>query len=133
MTIAGRVLLSKVGLDGHDVGIRLIGKRLTEVGFEVVYLGKRKRPVDIAVAALQEDADVVGISSLSGGAGALAVQTVAALRNLDVDIPVVVGGIAEQHEVDLMRKHGVARFFGPNCSIEEVIGAFQDVFAAGDG
>jgi methylmalonyl-CoA mutase C-terminal domain/subunit len=118
------VLLAKVGLDGHDVGIRLIARRLTDLGYEVIYLGKRNRPVDVASAALQEDADAVGISSLSGGAGALAVQTVEALRKLGMDVPVLMGGIAEPEELSAMREGGVAEFFGPSAAIEQVIEAF---------
>lgn len=121
---AGRVLLAKVGLDGHDVGIRLIAKRLTDLGYEVVYLGKRNRPIDVARAALQEDAAAVGISSLSGGAGALAVQTVEALRKLGMDVPVLMGGIAEQEELSAMRDGGVSEFFGPSTTIEQVVDAF---------
>jgi methylmalonyl-CoA mutase C-terminal domain/subunit len=118
------VLLAKVGLDGHDVGIRLIAKRLTDLGYEVVYLGKRNRPIDVARAALQEDAAAVGISSLSGGAGALAVQTVEALRKLGMDVPVLMGGIAEQEELSAMRDGGVSEFFGPSTTIEQVVDAF---------
>jgi methylmalonyl-CoA mutase C-terminal domain/subunit len=120
-----RVLLSKVGLDGHDVGILLLAKRLRSEGFEVIYLGKRNRPNDIARAAAEEDVQAVGVSSLSGGAAELAIATAQALHRESVDVPLFAAGIAEDEEIDRMLRQGVAQFFGPACSLEDVVQAFH--------
>jgi len=132
MTDPPRVVLAKVGLDGHDVGILLLAKRLSNAGFEVVFLGKRNRPADVARAAVDEDAQIVGVSALSGGAGALATKTVSALRALGSSVPVIFGGIAEASEVDAMVAAGVARCFGPDATIEQVARAFEELASLED-
>lgn len=124
MTLGARVLLAKIGLDGHDVGILLLAKRLQQAGFEVVYLGKRNRPVDVARAAADEDVAVVGISALSGGVGALAAKVIEALDGSGDRIPVIVGGIAEPDEVAEMLRSGVTAFFGPESSMDDVVRTF---------
>jgi methylmalonyl-CoA mutase C-terminal domain/subunit len=125
-----RVVLAKVGLDGHDVGILLLAKRLMESGFEVVYLGKRNRPVDVASAVLQEDAIAAGISSLSGGAALLACKTIEAFKAAGIeDVPLVVGGIAERDEVQAMLDAGVERFCGPHVPLDEVVDTFVAIAA----
>jgi methylmalonyl-CoA mutase cobalamin-binding domain/chain len=121
------VVLAKIGLDGHDVGILLLAKRLQDAGFEIVYLGKRNRPVDVARAVIDEDARVVGISALSGGIGALAAGLIDALDREGVSVPVIAGGIAETEEVTEMTSRGVTAFFGPESSIDEVVAAFEAV------
>jgi methylmalonyl-CoA mutase C-terminal domain/subunit len=117
--------LAKVGLDGHDVGILVLAKRLQEAGFEVIYLGKRNRPQDVAYAAVQEDVGIVGVSSLSGAAGALASAVVRSLREFGSDTPVIAGGIAEPEEVAAMIGVGVRAFFGPEHSLDDVVAEFE--------
>ena len=86
-----RVLVAKVGLDGHDRGIKVVARLLRDAGMEVVYTGLFQTPEMVAVAAIQEDVDVVGLSMLSGAHLTLVPLVVAALRERGSDIPVVVG------------------------------------------
>ncbi|WP_370935121.1 cobalamin B12-binding domain-containing protein [Amycolatopsis sp. cg13] len=121
-----RVVLAKLGLDGHDVGVRLIGKHLANAGFEVIYLGKRVATTTIVQVAVQEDADAVGLSCLSGGLGHFASLTVEGLRREGSDVPVLAGGIDEPAEIDRMMAAGVHRHFGPGASMDEIVTAFHE-------
>jgi methylmalonyl-CoA mutase C-terminal domain/subunit len=121
-----RVILAKLGLDGHDVGVRLIGKHLMEAGFEVVYLGKRVSTSTIVRAAVQEDASAVGLSCLSGGLGHFATLTVEGLREQGADIPVLAGGIDEPAEIEKMMRAGVLVHFGPGTDIDDIVRAFEE-------
>src|SRR5205823_2039637 len=92
-----RVLIAKPGLDGHDRGAKVVARALRDAGFEVIYMGLRRRPQEIAAAALQEDVDVIGLSVLSGAHVPLTRKVLAALEDEGADIPVVLGGtIPEQ-------------------------------------
>ncbi|MBO0872080.1 MAG: cobalamin-dependent protein [Pseudonocardia sp.] len=127
MTRRGRVVLSKVGLDGHDVGIRLVAKKLTEAGVEVVYLGKRNLPDVIAATAVAEDVDVIGISSLSGGLAEFCVELLDLLREQDADIPVITGGILEETDRARVLAAGARHHFGPGASVSDVVASFTDL------
>ncbi len=113
MTRGPRVVLGKVGLDGHDVGVLLVARRLTDAGFEVVYLGKRNRAADLVTAAIDEDAAAIGVSCLSGGLGYFATRVVELLEERRADIPVLAGGIDEPEEIRRMLEAGVAHHLGP--------------------
>jgi methylmalonyl-CoA mutase, C-terminal domain len=126
-----RVILAKLGLDGHDVGIRLVGKNLVSAGYEVVYLGKRVATSTIVQAAVQEDADAVGLSCLSGGLGHFATLTVRGLREAGADIPVLAGGIDEPAEIERMLRAGVRVHFGPGTEIADIVQHFDEVTASG--
>jgi methylmalonyl-CoA mutase, C-terminal domain len=116
-----RVLVAKVGLDGHDRGIKVVARILRDAGVEVVYTGLFQTPEMVAVAAIQEDVDVVGLSMLSGAHLTLAPLVVAALRERGSDIPVVVGGIVPGNDVEDLTAAGVAAIFGPGASAEEIV------------
>jgi len=116
-----RVLVAKVGLDGHDRGIKVVARILRDAGMEVVYTGLFQTPETIATAAIQEDVDVVGLSMLSGAHLTLAPLVVGALRERGSDIPVVVGGIVPSNDVEELRSSGVAAVFGPGSSGEQII------------
>ena len=116
-----RVLVAKVGLDGHDRGIKVVARLLRDAGMEVVYTGLFQTPETVANAAIQEDVDVVGLSMLSGAHLTLAPLVVAALRSKGSDIPVVVGGIVPNNDLDDLRNAGVAAVFGPGASAEEMV------------
>ena len=116
-----RVLVAKVGLDGHDRGIKVVARILRDAGMEVVYTGLFQTPETVASAAIQEDVDVVGLSMLSGAHLTLAPLVVEALRERGSDIPVVVGGIVPNNDVDDLRAAGVAAVFGPGASGEHII------------
>ena len=132
MSAPKRIVLAKLGLDGHDVAINLIAKSLMEGGFEVVYLGKRVPTESIVQTAIAEDVDAVGVSCLSGGLGHFAARTVELLRENDVDVPVLAGGIDEPAEIDRMLEVGVARYVGPGASMAEIVQAFRDVVNGAD-
>jgi methylmalonyl-CoA mutase, C-terminal domain len=125
-----RVVLAKLGLDGHDVGVRLVAKHLVEAGFEVIYLGKRVPTTSIVQAAVQEDAAAVGLSCLSGGLGHFASLTVEGLRQEGADIPVLAGGIDEPAEIERMMKAGVRVHFGPGTSLDDIVSAFKEATTA---
>ena len=120
-----RVLVAKVGLDGHDRGIKVVARLLRDAGMEVVYTGLFQTPETVAVAAIQEDVDVVGLSMLSGAHLTLAPLVVEALRERGSDIPVIVGGIVPANDVDELRAHGVADVFGPGASAQEIVAAIS--------
>lgn len=123
-----RVVLAKVGLDGHDVGVNLIAKSLVAAGIEVIYLGKRVTTDQIVAAALAEDAGAIGVSCLSGGLGYFATSLLVKLRESDAeDIRVIAGGIDEPGEIREMLSAGVYRYFGPGTPMGEIVGAFADV------
>ncbi len=116
-----RVLVAKVGLDGHDRGIKVVARILRDAGMEVVYTGLFQTPETVATAAIQEDVNVVGLSMLSGAHLTLAPLVVDALRERGSDIPVVVGGIVPSNDVDDLRAAGVAAVFGPGTSGVEIV------------
>ena len=116
-----RVLVAKVGLDGHDRGIKVVARILRDAGMEVIYTGLFQTPETVALAAIQEDVDAVGLSMLSGAHLTLAPLVVQALRARGSDIPVVVGGIVPSNDLADMREAGVAAVFGPGASAEEIV------------
>ncbi len=116
-----RVLMAKVGLDGHDRGLRVVARILRDAGCEVVYAGLRQTPESIAATSAEEDVDVVGVSMHNGAHLTLAPLVVAALRGAGLDIPVVIGGIVPPEDVPVLRAEGVAAVLGPGASSEEVV------------
>ena len=116
-----RVLVAKVGLDGHDRGIKVVARILRDAGFEVVYTGLFQTPDTVAAAAVDEDVDVVGLSMLSVAHMALAPKVVAKLRERGVDIPVVVGGIIPAKDVEKLKAAGVSEVLTPGATPEDVV------------
>ena len=116
-----RVLMAKVGLDGHDRGLRVVARILRDAGYEVVYAGLRQSPETIAAMTAEEDVDVVGVSMHNGAHLTLAPAVVAALRAAGLDTPVVIGGIVPSADVELLLNGGVAAVLGPGASNEEVV------------
>jgi len=109
-----RVLVAKPGLDGHDRGAKVIARAFRDAGFEVIYTGLRQTPDQIAEAALQEDADVVALSILSGAHNTLLPRTVEALRarGLD-DVLVIGGGVIPSEDIPGLKAAGIAEIFTP--------------------
>jgi len=117
----GRILIAKVGLDGHDRGARLITRILMEAGFEVLYTGLRQTPEAVVHAAMQEDVDVIGISILSGSHMTLVPRVMELLRERGMeDVSVVVGGIIP--DVEELKALGVAAVLGPGADDAEIVG-----------
>src|SRR5262245_38401034 len=113
-----RVLVAKVGLDGHDRGVKVVARILRDAGMEVIYAGLRQTPATIAAIAQQEDVDVVGLSMHNAAHRSLAPKVVDALRAADLDIPVVVGGIVPDVDIPFLTEKGVAKVLGPGSSAE---------------
>ena len=120
-----RVLVGKVGFDGHDRGAQVVARILRDAGMEVIYVGLRQTPESIAAVALEEDVDVVGLSMHNGAHLTLAPLVVDALRDAGLDTAVVVGGIVPDPDVPLLRAAGVAEILGPGASNDEVVGAVE--------
>jgi methylmalonyl-CoA mutase, C-terminal domain len=118
---SGRVLVAKVGLDGHDRGVKVVARMLRDAGFEVIYLGLRQTPVTVATAAMQEDVDLVGLSMHSGGHLTLAPAVIKELRSRGLDTPVIVGGIVPERDIATLREAGVVAVLSPGASKDEVV------------
>jgi methylmalonyl-CoA mutase C-terminal domain/subunit len=127
-----RVLVAKVGLDGHDRGLRVVARILRDAGCEVVYAGLRQSPETIAAMTAQEDVDVVGISMHNGAHLTLAPAVVTALRAAGLETPVVIGGIVPPADVVVLLDAGVAAVLGPGASNEEVVAKVREVAADAD-
>jgi methylmalonyl-CoA mutase, C-terminal domain len=128
---ATRVVLAKLGLDGHDRGLKVVARILRDAGMEVVYLGLRQSPEGVASVVEQEDADVVGISMHNASHMTLAPLMVTALRDLGLATPVVIGGIIPDRDVVTLREAGVAAVLGPGAPAVEVVQTVRG--AAADG
>ena len=124
-----RVVLAKLGLDGHDRGLKVVARLLRDAGMEVVYLGLRQTTEMIVTAVEQEDADAVGISMHNAGHLTLAPRMVQALEDAGLDVPVVVGGIVPDSDLEAMDEAGVAGVLGPGASAEDVAKCVREAVA----
>ena len=116
-----RVLIAKPGLDGHDRGVKVLARGLRDAGMEVIYLGLRLTPEQIAKAAIEEDVNVVGLSCLSGAHMVLFPKTVQLIREKSgKDIMVIGGGIIPKRDIPELKKAGIAQVFGPGTPLEEI-------------
>ena len=120
-----RVLIAKIGLDGHDRGAKVVARTLRDAGMDVIYTGLHRTPDEVVSAAIQEDVDVLGISILSGAHMTLVPKVMAMMNTADAnDIMVVIGGVFPDEDVDALKKLGVADVIGqdtPPAKIVEVI------------
>jgi methylmalonyl-CoA mutase C-terminal domain/subunit len=116
-----RVILAKLGLDGHDRGIKVVARILRDAGMEVIHLGLRQTTDSIVAAARDEDADVIGLSMHNAGHLTLAPAMLKALRDAGLDVPLVLGGIIPVADVVELRRMGVAGILGPGASASEVV------------
>ena len=116
-----RVVIAKLGLDGHDRGANVISRFLRDAGMEVIYTGIRQSHEDVCRVALQEDAHVIGISILSGAHNTLVPRLITELAKNDLNIPVVVGGIIPDEDGEYLRSKGVRAIFTPGTPAEEIV------------
>jgi len=117
-----RVVIAKPGLDGHDRGAKVIARALRDAGMEVIYTGLRQTPEQIVSAALQEDADVVGLSILSGAHMHICPKVVSMLREKGLDdVLVVVGGIIPDVDIPRLKEAGIAAVFLPGSPMQDII------------
>lgn len=123
-----RVLVAKLGLDGHDRGAKVVARALKDAGFEVIYTGIKQTPEMVARAAIQEDVDVVGISILSGAHMALVPEVLRLLREYGAeDVPVVVGGVIPWDDAEKLKAMGVAEVFFPDSPLSYIIKRIRDL------
>lgn len=125
-----RVVLAKLGLDGHDRGIKVVARILRDAGMEVIYLGLRQTTDSIVSAAEQEDADAIGLSMHNAGHMTLGPNMVKALKDADLPIPVIIGGIVPDDDVEALLAEGIAAVIGPGASAEEVAATVRDAVTA---
>ena len=126
-----RVLVAKPGLDGHDRGARVVAYGLRDAGFEVIYTGLRQSPEQIAVAAVQEDVDVIGLSILSGAHLALTRQVLETLKAQGgEDIPILVGGLIPEGDRPALREMGVAGVFTAGTPISSIASFIESQIAS---
>ncbi len=116
-----KALVSKLGLDGHDRGAKVVARALRDAGFEVVYLGVHQSPEDVVEAALQEDVDVIGVSILSGSHMELVRDLLKIMRKKGLEKPVVVGGIIPDSDAQELKRMGVFEVLGPGTPLSKVI------------
>ena len=116
-----RVLLAKPGLDGHDRGIKVVARALKDAGMEVIYLGLRLTPEQIAEAAIQEDVDAIGLSCLSNAHMTLFPRVAELIREkTNKDIFIIGGGIIPKKDIPKLKEAGIAQIFGPGTPISEI-------------
>jgi methylmalonyl-CoA mutase, C-terminal domain len=117
-----RVVIAKPGLDGHDRGAKIIARTLRDAGMEVIYTGLHQTPEQIVETALQEDADAVGISILSGAHMTLVPRILDGLREQGLEeVLVVVGGTIPKPDVEELKRQGVAEVFTPGAPVSEIV------------
>jgi methylmalonyl-CoA mutase C-terminal domain/subunit len=117
-----RVLVAKPGLDGHDRGAKVVAAALRDAGMEVIYTGLRQTPEMVVSAALQEDADVIGLSILSGAHNHIAPQLIKLLKDKGLDdVLVVIGGIIPDVDIPKLKDIGVKGIFLPGTPMQEIV------------
>ncbi len=116
-----RVLVAKVGLDGHDRGAKVVARALRDAGIEVIYTGLHLTPEQVVAAAVQEDVDVIGVSLLSGAHMTLLPRLLELLRRVGAeDIPLAAGGVFPQEDVAALRRMGVAEVFEQDTPVDAI-------------
>lgn len=122
-----RVLVAKPGLDGHDRGALVIAQGLRDAGMEVIYTGLRQTPEQIVAAAIQEDVDVIGLSSLSGAHLELFSEVARLLKEQGIDdILVIGGGVIPDEDISALQQNGIAAVFTPGTPMQETVKFIRD-------
>ncbi|MDI3534127.1 MAG: methylmalonyl-CoA mutase, C-terminal domain [Thermosediminibacterales bacterium] len=117
-----RVLVAKPGLDGHDRGAKVIARALRDAGMEVIYTGLRQTPEQIVETAIQEDVDVIGLSSLSGAHLPLFSKVAELLKQKEAnDILIIGGGVIPEEDIPVLKQAGIAEVFTPGTSTKDII------------
>jgi len=120
--MALRIVMAKLGLDGHDRGVKIVARALRDAGFEVIYTGLRQTPEMVVDAALQEDAQVIGLSIHSGAHMTLIPRVMEVLKEKQAeDLMVFAGGIVPDEDIEKLKKLGVAEVFTPGTPLQEIV------------
>jgi methylmalonyl-CoA mutase C-terminal domain/subunit len=122
-----RVIVAKPGLDGHDRGAKIVARALRDAGFEVIYTGLHQTPEQIVATAVQEDADAIGLSVLSGAHNYLFARVIELLKDKGAeDIAVFGGGIIPPEDIDALKALGVKAIFTPGTSTQDIVRFVRD-------
>lgn len=122
-----RILIAKPGLDGHDRGAKVVARALRDAGMEVIYTGLRQTPEMVVEAALQEDADAIGLSILSGAHMPLVKRIIELMHAQEMqDVPLFLGGIVPNDDVPVLRELGVQGIFGPGANMNQIVDFIWD-------
>ena len=117
-----RIMVAKPGLDGHDRGARIIARAYRDAGYEVVYTGLHQTPEEIVMAAIQEDVDMIGLSSLAGAHMYLFRRVMELLKEKGAeDILVCGGGIIPDHDIERLKKSGIREIFTPGTPLDDIV------------
>ena len=117
-----RIVMAKPGLDGHDRGIKVLAAAYRDAGMEVIYLGLRQTPEMIVSSALQEDADVIALSSLNNAHNTIFVNVLSLMEEKGLDnVLLVGGGIIPKKDMEVLENKGVGKLFGPGTPVQETI------------
>lgn len=121
-----RVLTAKPGLDGHDLGVKIVSRALRDAGMEVIYLGRHQTPAAIVSAAVEEDVDIIGLSILSGAHIALCSKVMKGLRERGAsNIKVVVGGFVPEQDIPALKDLGIAEVFTQGALLDDIVSSLQ--------
>ncbi len=124
-----RVLIAKIGLDGHDRGAKVICQALRNAGMEVIYTGLRQTPEQIVETAIQEDVQIIGLSCLSGAHLHLFPPVVELLKNKNADdITVIGGGVIPAEDIPVLKEKGITKIFTPGTTTQEIIEYIENVY-----
>ena len=122
-----RIIMAKPGLDGHDRGIKVLASAYRDAGMEVIYLGLRQTPEMIVAAALQEDADVIALSSLNNAHNTIFPRIIELLNSKKLDnVLLIGGGIIPKKDIQELEKSGVAKLYGPGTPVNDTIDYIKD-------
>ena len=121
-----RIVLAKIGFDGHDRGLRMVAQILRDAGFEVIYLGLRQTTENVVAVVEQEDADAVGLSMHNAQHLTLAPKMVESLRSAGLEVPVILGGVVPDQDIAPLLEAGVAVILGPGTSAEDVVRSVRE-------
>ncbi len=123
-----RVIVAKVGLDGHDRGAKIVARALRDAGMEVIYTGLHRRPEEVVAAAVQEDADAIGVSILSGAHMTVFPRLIEEMKRRQVwdEVVLIGGGLVPDDEAEELRRLGVVDIIGQDATPEQVVAAVRD-------
>ena len=121
----GRVLLAKVGLDGHDRGVKVVASWLRDAGVEVIFLGRHLTPEQVVKSAIEEDVDAIGLSFLSADHTILLRKTLEEMKKHNLEVPLIAGGVIPKTDILPLKEMGVTEVFGAGTKVEEIVEAIK--------